>query len=53
MADAIDRMREQLAGELRASWTSAERRDLARLMKRFANDMNEWVLRRRVEDADE
>ena len=53
MADAIDRMREQLVGELMADWTNAERRDLARLMKRFANDMNEWVLRRRGEDADE
>ena len=53
MADAIDRMREQLVGELMADWTNAERRDLARLMKRFANDMNAWVLRRRGEDADE
>jgi DNA-binding MarR family transcriptional regulator len=53
IADAIDRMREQLVGELMADWTNAERRDLARLMKRFANDMNEWVPRRRGEDADE
>ncbi|WP_229262236.1 MarR family winged helix-turn-helix transcriptional regulator [Duganella guangzhouensis] len=52
MADAIDRMREQLVGELMAEWSSAERRDLARLLKRMAADMNEWVVRRRHEDAE-
>lgn len=35
MADAIDRMREELVSELMAGWTNAERRDLARLLKRM------------------
>ncbi|MTV40090.1 MarR family transcriptional regulator [Duganella radicis] len=52
MADAIDRMREELVGELMADWTNAERRDLARLLKRMAADMNEWVVRRKLEDAE-
>jgi DNA-binding MarR family transcriptional regulator len=52
MADAIDRMREQIVGELMADWTNAERRDLARLLKRMAADMNEWVVRRKLEDAE-
>jgi DNA-binding MarR family transcriptional regulator len=52
MADAIDRMREQLVGELMVEWSSAERRDLARLLKRMAADMNQWVVRRRHEDAE-
>lgn len=52
MADAVDRMREQLVGELLAGWTNAERRDLARLLKRMATDMNEWMARRRVDDAE-
>jgi len=50
MADAIDRMREQLVSELMADWTNAERRDLARLLKRMAAGMNEWVARRKTED---
>ena len=52
MADAIDRMREELVAELMADWTNAERRDLARLLKRVAGDMNEWVARRKLEDAE-
>jgi len=52
MADAIDRMREEIVGELMADWTNAERRDLARLLKRMAADMNEWVARRKLEDAE-
>lgn len=52
MADAIDRMREEIVGELMADWTSAERRDLARLLKRMAAGMNEWVARRKLEDAE-
>ena len=47
----IDQTREQLVGELMADWTAAERRDLARLMKRFASDMNAWVLRHKSADA--
>jgi DNA-binding MarR family transcriptional regulator len=50
MADAIDRMREEIVGELMADWTNAERRDLARLLKRMAAGMNEWVARRKLED---
>jgi hypothetical protein len=34
-----------------ADWTNAERRDLARLLKRMASDMNEWMVRRKSEDA--
>jgi DNA-binding MarR family transcriptional regulator len=52
MADAIDRMREEIVGELMADWTSAERRDLARLLKRMASGMNEWVARRKLDDAE-
>ncbi len=52
MADAIDRMREELVGELMAEWTNAERRDLARLLKRMASDMNEWMVRRKSEDVE-
>jgi DNA-binding MarR family transcriptional regulator len=52
MADAIDRMREEIVGELMADWTNAERRDLARLLKRMAAGMNEWVARRKLEDAE-
>ena len=52
MADAIDRMREQLVSELLSNWTNAERRDLARLMKRLASDMNEWMALRKAEDAE-
>lgn len=52
MADAIDRMREEIVGELMGDWTSAERRDLARLLKRMAAGMNEWVARRKLEDAE-
>ena len=52
MADAIDRMREELVGELMADWTNAERRDLARLLKRMASGMNEWMVRRKSEDAE-
>lgn len=52
MADAIDRMREELVGELMADWTNAERRDLARLLKRMASGMNEWMIRRKSEDAE-
>lgn len=50
MADAIDRMREEIVGELMADWTNAERRDLARLLKRMAAGMNDWVARRKLED---
>ncbi|MYM23395.1 MarR family transcriptional regulator [Duganella sp. FT135W] len=50
MADAIDRMREEIVGELMADWSSAERRDLARLLKRMAAGMNDWVARRKLED---
>lgn len=52
MAEAIDRMREQIVGELMADWSAAERRDLARLMKRFANDASEWLARRKIDDAE-
>lgn len=52
MADAVDRMREELVGELMVDWTNAERRDLARLLKRMASDMNEWMVRRKSEDAE-
>jgi DNA-binding MarR family transcriptional regulator len=52
MADAIDRMREELVGELMAEWSAAERRDLARLMKRLAGDMNEWMAQRKNADAE-
>ena len=52
MADAIDRMREELVGELRADWTNAERRDLARLLKRMAAGMNDWMVRRKLEDSE-
>jgi hypothetical protein len=52
MADAIDRMCEQLVGELMADWINAERRDLARLLKRFAGDMNEWLVSRKHDGAE-
>lgn len=52
MADAIDRMREEIVGELMAEWSSTERRDLARLLKRMAAGMNQWVARRKLEDAE-
>jgi DNA-binding MarR family transcriptional regulator len=52
MADAIDRTREQLVGELMADWSSAERRDLSRLLKRMAASMNEWMVSRKAEDAE-
>jgi DNA-binding MarR family transcriptional regulator len=52
MADAIDRMREEIVGELMADWSNAERRDLSRLLKRMAAGMNEWVARRKLEDAE-
>lgn len=52
MADAIDRMREELVGELMADWTNAERRDLARLLKRMAAGMNDWMVRRKLEDSE-
>jgi DNA-binding MarR family transcriptional regulator len=52
IADAVDRMREELVGELMADWTNAERRDLARLLKRMASDMTEWMVRRKSEDAE-
>lgn len=52
VADAIDRTREQIVGELMADWTNAERRDLARLMKRFAGGMNEWLANRKHDDAE-
>ncbi|WP_229223734.1 MarR family winged helix-turn-helix transcriptional regulator [Duganella sp. sic0402] len=52
MADAIDRTREQLVGELMADWSSAERRDLSRLLKRMAASMNEWMVSRKSEDAE-
>ena len=52
VADAIDRTREQLVGELMANWTNAERRDLARLLKRVAGDMNDWLANRKDGDAE-
>lgn len=52
MADAIDRMREELVGELMTDWTNAERRDLARLLKRFAAGMNEWLVQRKNDDVE-
>ena len=52
VADAIDRTREQLVGELMADWTNAERRDLARLLKRMAADMDHWLVQRKSEDAE-
>lgn len=52
MADAVDRMREQLVGELMADWTNAERRDLARLLKRMASSMDLWMVNRKLEDAE-
>jgi DNA-binding MarR family transcriptional regulator len=50
LADAVDRMREELVSELMADWTNAERRDLARLLKRMAGDMNQWLIGRKSED---
>lgn len=47
----INQTREQLVGKLMADWTAAERCDLARLMKRFASDMNVWVMRHQSVDA--
>ena len=41
----IDETREKQVGELMADWTAAEWRELARMMKRLAADMNAWVLR--------
>jgi DNA-binding MarR family transcriptional regulator len=52
MADAIDRMREELVSELMADWSNAERRDLARLLKRMAASMDEWMASRGAEDAE-
>ncbi len=52
MADAIDRMRENIVAELMADWSAAERRDLSRLMKRFAGDMNDWLYRRKNDDEE-
>jgi DNA-binding MarR family transcriptional regulator len=52
MADAIDRTREQLVSELMADWTNVERRDLARLLKRMAASMDEWMASRKSEDAE-
>ena len=49
----IDQTREKQVSELMADWTAAERRDLARMMKRLASDMNAWVLRNKSPDADE
>ena len=52
MADAVDRMREELVGELMADWTNAERRDLTRLLKRMVSSMDEWMASRKSEDAE-
>ena len=49
----IDQTRETQVGELMADWTAAERRDLARLMKRLAADMNAWVQRHKHPDHEE
>ena len=49
----IDETREKQVSELMADWTAAERRDLARMMKRLAADMNAWVLRHKSPDPDE
>lgn len=52
-ADAVDRMREELVGELMADWTNAKRRDLAHLLKRMASSMDEWMASRKSEDAEQ
>lgn len=49
----IGQTREKQVGEVMADWTAAERRDLARMMKRLAADMNAWVLRHKSPDAHE
>ena len=46
-------MREQLVAGLMADWTVDERRELARLMKRFGGGMIAWVLRHKSADADD
>jgi len=40
MADAFDSMCENSVAESMVDWCAAERRDLWRLMKRYAGDMN-------------
>jgi DNA-binding MarR family transcriptional regulator len=38
MTDALDTARERMAGALLASWSERDQRDLARLLRRFADD---------------
>lgn len=39
MTDALDAARERIAGRLLASWSKKDLQDLARLMRRFADDL--------------
>jgi DNA-binding MarR family transcriptional regulator len=42
MTDALDAARERLASMLLANWSKKDLRDLARLMRRFADDLLAW-----------
>ena len=53
VADAIDQSRVRLMSELLADWSTEERRELVRLMKRFAGGMNDWVARHKHPDGAE
>ncbi len=42
MTDALDAARERVASMLLANWSKKDLRDLARLMRRFADDLLAW-----------
>jgi DNA-binding MarR family transcriptional regulator len=42
MTDALDAARERLASMLLADWSKKDLQDLARLMRRFVNDLLAW-----------
>lgn len=42
MATALDKARERLASEVLADWSKQDLRELARLMRRFADDLLAW-----------
>jgi DNA-binding MarR family transcriptional regulator len=42
MTDALDAARERLASILLANWRKRDLRELARLMRRFADDLLAW-----------
>jgi hypothetical protein len=42
MTDALDAARERIAATLLADWSKQDLQDLARLMRRFADDLLVW-----------